>query len=105
MRNQKQKIKDIILSSLFTAGAGFLIGDLIIGGIIWCIQSLKTGHWGSTILLRIHYGIIFGLVGLVIGPFLIPILNFIESFFEKKRISRQEKDTLSNKCVQGTRKD
>lgn len=92
MWNQKQKIKDIILSSLFAAGAGFLIGDLIIGGTIWFIQSLITGHWSSTIPLRIHYGIIFGLVGLVIGPFLIPILNFAESFFKKKRISRQEKN-------------
>jgi len=76
-----KKYKDIIQFSLLTAAGGFLLGDLIIGGIIWLIQSMRTGHWGSTIPLRIHYGIILGLAGLVIGP----ILFFAESFLKKKK--------------------
>jgi hypothetical protein len=65
-----QKYKDIIQFSLLTAACGFLLGDLIIGGLIWLVHSIRTGHWGSTIPLRIHYGLIFGLLGLIIGPML-----------------------------------
>jgi hypothetical protein len=81
MRNQKPKYKDIILFSLLTAGVGFLFGDLIIGGIIWFIQSIRTGDWGSAAPLGIQYGTIFGLVGLVIGP----ILVFTGPFLKRKK--------------------
>ena len=66
--NMKGKFKDILQLSLLSGATGFLIGDLIVGIIIWLIKGMKAGQWGSSSALRMHYGIVFGLIGLIIGP-------------------------------------
>jgi len=77
----KDKLKEILQLSLLAGATGFLFGDLIIGGIIWLIQSIKTGHWGSTLPLRMYTGIIFGLIGILIGP----MLYFAKTALKKKK--------------------
>ena len=71
-------IKSVIQCSLLGAIIGFLVGDLFLGGFLWLINSIKTGHWDSSIPLRINYGIIFAIIGFFALPIIVMSIAFIK---------------------------
>jgi hypothetical protein len=87
MNNLLSKIKVVVQCSLIGALIGFLVGDLVIGVIMWLVTSIKIGRWDSTMSFRTHYGIIFAIIGL----FVVPIAFFSFVFIKKKKQSMRIK--------------
>lgn len=77
----KGKFKNILQLILLSGAAGFLIGDFIVGIIIWLIKGMEAGYWGSSAPMRMYYGIMFGLVGLLVGS----VIYFVQAALKKKK--------------------
>jgi len=75
---------------LFAAGLGFLLGDIIIGGITWLIYCLLTNQWGSSAHFRFTIGAVFAIIGFLIGErFVYPLFDIMEKI-DKNRKRRQK---------------
>jgi hypothetical protein len=83
-------IKEELKLRLFAAAVGFLIGDIIIGGLIWLVYSLLTRHWGTSSSIRMISGLILAGICFILGDkFLFPILNYLDKkFVRRKKIKR-----------------
>ena len=72
-------IKKRIKLRLIAAAIGFLIGDIIIGGLIWLIYSFSTGQWGTTVPIRMVSGLITGVICFIFGEkILFPAMDYLE---------------------------
>jgi hypothetical protein len=82
----KRSIKEKILLRLIAAAFGFLIGDVIIGGFIWCIYSLLTEHWGTSSPLRMSSGLITAAICFILGDkFLFPVMDYLDKKIVRRR--------------------
>ncbi|MFC1494320.1 hypothetical protein ACFL6W_03475 [Thermodesulfobacteriota bacterium] len=78
-------IKEQLKERLLAAGIGFLIGDIIIGSIVWFIVTLFNFKWDSSVPYRMIAGTIFAVIGFIIGEqFLYPLFSLVEKI-EKNR--------------------
>jgi Kef-type K+ transport system membrane component KefB len=75
---------------LFAAGVGFLLGDLIIGVITWFIYCLFTNKWESSSPFRFTIGIVFAIIGFLMGErFIYPLFDLIEKIDKKRKRSQK----------------
>lgn len=75
VKNNRLKFQYLALTTFGTTLIGFIFGDFVIGIIAWVINGIKTARWGHIYPFRIHYGIIFAVIGLLSGPIVYLLLK------------------------------
>jgi drug/metabolite transporter (DMT)-like permease len=74
----KRTFKDLFYGLFLSAGIGFVIGSVIVGGIAWFIHGVLTGDFGRTIYIRGYFGCIVAAIGLITGPFFLLALSLVK---------------------------